>query len=263
MSTLKVKSGKTALLLASIAGVLTLAHLTAVWSTHRYGRDHLMYIIDMLDMDTEHSIPTLYSFFCLLGCAALLALIGHLEGRLRTGNAGYWGMLSFIFVFLAFDESFMIHEQLNTPLRDHFGVDGALHFAWVLPYGVGLLVLLGICSRFIIALPPRSRALFIAAGVIYVGGALGMEMVNGQFKSTSHSELSYDLLTTIEEVLELSGLILFIYALLSHIGRELPCTYVTVHASAPREDEHDWAHSHRPICKCGTSAQNTPEGDTP
>ncbi len=46
-----------------------------------------------------------------------------------------------IYTFLAIDETAQIHEKLIAPIRVAFGLTGALYFAWVIPYGIGVLVL--------------------------------------------------------------------------------------------------------------------------
>jgi hypothetical protein len=59
------------------------------------------------------------------------------------------------------------------------------------------------------------------AGALFVGGALGVEAVSGKHASL-HGEqnLTYHLIITIEELLEMAGLVVFVYALLDYIGRQ-------------------------------------------
>jgi hypothetical protein len=55
-----------------------------------------------------------------------------------------------------------------------------------------------------------------------VGGALGMEMVCGYYAdAVGQRNLIYGLLASVEEILEMVGVIVFIYALLSYIGSYL------------------------------------------
>ncbi len=65
-----------------------------------------------------------------------------------------------------------------------------------------------------------SRSLFVAAGLVYVAGAIGMEMVGSAYASvhTTVNAVYAMLIVTIEETLEMLGLVLFVYTLLSHIG---------------------------------------------
>lgn len=55
------------------------------------------------------------------------------------------------------------------------------------------------------------------AAAIYLGGAIGFELVGGQHVELHGEEnLTYSVITTIEESLEISGLIFFIWALLKY-----------------------------------------------
>jgi hypothetical protein len=65
---------------------------------------------------------------------------------------------------------------------------------------------------------------FIRADVIYVAGAIGMEILNGRYASEyGYDALQYAMLTLVEETLEMTGIALFIQTLLhyleSHIAR--------------------------------------------
>ena len=60
--------------------------------------------------------------------------------------------------------------------------------------------------------------LFIIAGCLYVSGALGMEMVGGNYRDmVGEVDLNYGLITSFEETLEMAGIILFIYGLLDYL----------------------------------------------
>ncbi len=234
MLTLRIPPARVARRLVLIVAGLTIAHLLALWSTVRCGRQHGEFIINLVDMDAEHNLPTLFSFSCLLACSLLLALIGWASRRQSRGASYYWQLLAAAFCLLAADEALMLHEQISGPIRRWLQVDGILHFAWVIPYGIVLLVLGVLGLGFIRRLPSRSRLLFGAAAVIYVGGALGMELLSGKMGAIQPRPLSYEWLTSVEELMELSGLVLFIYALLDHIEKELPGTHLIVtSATAP------------------------------
>jgi hypothetical protein len=65
--------------------------------------------------------------------------------------------------------------------------------------------------------------LFIAAGSLYLAGALGIESVGGWYFSRNGEteDLRYSLLVAAEEFAEMSGIILFIYALLDYLRQRL------------------------------------------
>jgi hypothetical protein len=98
-----------------------------------------------------------------------------------------------------------------------------MYFAWVIPYALAVLVIGVLYLRFVWSLAARTRALFICAGSVYLAGALGFESVGGWYFSL-HGEiedLTYSLLVAAEEFLEMSGIILFIYALLDYLRDQL------------------------------------------
>ena len=68
--------------------------------------------------------------------------------------------------------------------------------------------------RFLNLLPRRTALLFLLSGALFVGGAIGFETLSGYYYSLSGSKgITYVILQTLEEILEITGTILFIYAL--------------------------------------------------
>lgn len=58
---------------------------------------------------------------------------------------------------------------------------------------------------------------------MFVGGALGMEMVGGQYAdSFGGGTPVYMAITSIEESLEMFGIVVFVYALLTYIRSHIP-----------------------------------------
>ncbi len=201
---------------------LVLAHCAGQFSRFFLGHGRLLGFVDMFNLDAEYNIPTLYAAGALLFCALLLALIGFVRKRERARFANHWLFLASIFLFLATDELLIIHEQLMVPTRNLLHTSGLLFAAWFIPYGVLLLILLMAYANFIVHLPPRIKWLFLLSGSIFVSGAIGMEMLGGrQYELYGHEDLLYVIYQTIEETLEMSGIVLFIYALTSYIDSEM------------------------------------------
>jgi len=98
---------------------------------------------------------------------------------------------------------------------------GALYFLWVVPYRVATLVFALAFLKFVWGLPKDTRARFVAACVIFLTGALGTEMF-GAREADLHAyyTVTYCVLYSLEEMLEMLGIILFIYALLLHLAKE-------------------------------------------
>lgn len=178
-------------------------------------------VVRLAWVDGEANIPAWYSSSLLLLCALLLAAIAVAQKHQGGSHVVHWLVLSLIFAFLSLDETAQLHELSIRPLQDLFGLTGFLHYAWIIPAGLCVaLFVLGYLS-FLARLPARTRRLFLLAGAIFVGGAIGVEAVSGKHASL-HGErnLTYHLIITVEELLEMAGVVIFIYALLDYISRQ-------------------------------------------
>ncbi|MBD1861037.1 MULTISPECIES: hypothetical protein [Trichocoleus] len=220
---------RVALLLTGVIGVLLLASLAGSFSTHVLGHGNLFGIVRLFNVDKEGNIPTWYASISLLACSVLLAIIAQAQPKETTPNSKDWRALSAVFLFLSIDEAARLHELLILPLRTSLGTRGILYFAWVIPYGL-LVAFLGLrFLKFLTQLPTKTRRSFFLAAFLYLSGALGMEMIAGQY-TTFHGQdnFTYALLTTIEEALEMSGVLVFIYALLVYLRRYIQAIEINI-----------------------------------
>ncbi len=178
-------------------------------------------VVRLAWLDGEGNIPSWYSASLLLLCSLLLSLITVAHRKHGSGPVVHWLLLSLIFAFLSLDETAQLHELAISPLRGMFGATGFLYYAWIVPAGVCVALFVLGYLRFLAKLPARTRRLFVAAGAIFVGGAIGVEAVSGM-QASVHGEqnLKYHLIITLEELLEMAGLLVFIYALLDHISHQ-------------------------------------------
>lgn len=178
-------------------------------------------IAHYFDFNGESNFPTLFSFLLLLTASVLLLIISlHPLKSSNKSDKRCWRLLSGVFFFLATDEFVQLHENFNRFIRLITGGDlpAALYYAWVVPYSLGLVVLLLMLKDFLLALPLRIRALFFLSGLIYVLGAIGLETLEAYFDVIQGRDgRKAALLCTLEELLEMDGVILFIYALLCHL----------------------------------------------
>lgn len=164
-------------------------------------------------LDTEHCLGSFYSS-ALMGLSALLmTAIGQRE---RVGwRAVRWYVLAVIFALMALDESVSFHEVLIEPLRPLFSFSGFLHFAWIVPGALFTLVVGLAYIPFVFSFEPVVRKRIIAAGTMYVTGALGFEAIGGYFNSIGGFEHPlYTAAFLVEESLEILGLTLFATTLL-------------------------------------------------
>lgn len=84
-----------------------------------------------------------------------------------------------IFLFLAVDKFSQIHENLVQIMWALTKIRGLLFFAWIIPYGILLILLIPFMYKFIMKLPLKTRHLMILAGFTYILGALIIEMPEG------------------------------------------------------------------------------------
>lgn len=176
----------------------------------------------MISLDGENNLPALFSTL-LLFCASLtLALIAVLERRHEGIDVSKWAMLAAGFMLMTLDEDLSFHELLIAPLRTLLGGQhlGIFFFAWVIP-GFALVAAVGaFFLRFLFRLPRRTAIAFVISAAIYLGGALGVELVEGWWREAhGHRNLTYHLLVSLEEGMEMTGIIAFIHALLNYIAK--------------------------------------------
>ena len=173
----------------------------------------------LFNVSHEGNIPTWYSSFSLLCCAVLLALIAFDERASGGRRARHWAGLSLLLLYAAIDEGARIHELLNAPLRAAFDTHGLLYYPAA---AAGARVCrdprCGLRAVLLEA-AAATRMLFLLSAAVYLGGALGVESI-----SAAHAErfgqqnMTYALLTTVEELGEMVGVVIFVYALLSYMA---------------------------------------------
>ncbi len=197
----------------------------------------------LLRLRGEGNLGTLFSGGLLAVAAALFALVATVERIRRSRDVVYWRVLALGFLYLSADELLALHERMNGPMRALLGDDRAamLHFAWVLPAIVAVLLvgisLVGFWRR----LEPDTRLRTAVAAAVYLGGAFGMEVVGGAHARAHGATAQYVAIATIEEALEMAGVILLIRALLDLLGSRgtvlaLAPTPMTDTASRPSPD---------------------------
>lgn len=209
--------------LLTIVGFLLVAGLISViaQSTPKFfGRD---LFVGLFSLEGESNAPAAFSALILLLAALLLGVIAWAKKQAQSADAFSWKALTFIFGFLALDEAAQLHERLTNIVRRSMDAEGPLRHAWVVPYGILALIVLFSFVRFLAQLPSTIRWRVILAGIIYVLGALGFEVIEGMIVTAAGMDsLANRLAIVAEEGLEMLGVTLFIGALLSYIRLYLP-----------------------------------------
>jgi len=152
--------------------------------------------------------------------ATLLALIAVAAAQRGDRYARHWAALAVTFLVLSLDEATGLHTRANV-LRAVLPTRGFLYWPWVIP-GAAAVLLFALAYRpFLGHLPPRIRSLFLSAGGLFVGGALGGEVIGASvYLAHGRGSLRYGLAVAVEEGLEMVGIVLFIYALLVYLGAD-------------------------------------------
>lgn len=221
-----------------ITSFLLCSNIAGIISTYYFGHDYVFGIIPLFDFDQENNIPTLFSSISLALSAALLALVAFKQKQIGSPFLP-WAGLAVIFAFLTIDETAYLHENLIEPLRHQLDTGGLLFYAWVIPYSIALVVFVILYSRFLFRLPKKTELLLILSGTIYISGAIGFELLGGRHAELyGTGNLLYACYYTCEELLEMLGIILFLYTLLIYITELFGPVTFTVHAEPqPRNSE--------------------------
>jgi len=233
LTVLVVDAPRIVRVLAAITVALVFLSVTGQIIKFIFGHGSVYGFVLLFSLDDEFNVPSFFSGLLLIFCSVLLAESARLTRMLRQPFPNFWRFLAAIFLYLAFDEMVSIHERLIVPLRNRFDLQGPFWFAWVV-VAIPIVVLFAAASiPFLRSLTTRARALFVLAGIVYVGGALGMEMFGSWYTHTfGGKNLTYSMITTAEEFLEMAGVIVFVYALLDRLSMVTPVFRVVVEDSA-------------------------------
>jgi len=200
-----------------IVAVLISIHIVLKIVELGFGHDHILGLVPFLRVTQEGKIPTMYSTVALLAASSLFGLISIACTQAKRIFALSWASLSAIFLFLAMDEALMIHEMLNTKLTGSFDTSGINDQAWIIPYGIGVIILGVIYIKFLRSLPRRTCRLMVSAACIFLMGAIGMEILG---EIIGDNAIIGNIISTVEETFEMSGIVILIYALLEYIAVE-------------------------------------------
>jgi hypothetical protein len=172
-----------------------------------------------MNLSVDSAIPTWFAS-ALLASAGLLAFALASRAKQKADRLAWIG-LGIIGFLLSIDEVATIHERWGELASGSALSSNALGYSWVL----GGLVLVGVVGvvylPFLVRLNPRTRRLLVVAGLVFIAGAIGFEIVNGRIELADPSGerfLVWSLLTGVEELLEFLGTSLLVYALLDALA---------------------------------------------
>lgn len=221
--TLAVSPDRLKYWLLSLFVTLLALHGTALFVAYGLGYDVAMGFVPAFHMDWERNVPTYASMFLLLSCGILAALQPTL-GRSDRREVAAWRVIGIIFVLLSADEAFQLHEPVSAAVKAQLQADWVPLFAWVIPYGAALVVLAIVFLPWFIRLDRPSQVRFGLAAIIYLTGAMGLEIISSAYFESLDPDreqfrtLTGGLLATAEESLELIGISIFLHALVRRAG---------------------------------------------
>ena len=220
MATVHLTPARITIALLCTIAALVLIHALSLFGYFELGRDHQLGLFRLFNLSEEGNVPTWFAATTLLLSAGLFAITWRVVREAGEPYARHWGFLALIFLFIAIDEAASIHELLILPVRELLSAEGALYFAWVVPYGIAAVCFALVYARFMLAIPRRTALFLFAAAGLFVGGALGMEMISPWvYDWTGEVSLPMFVLLLIEETLEMLGVAVLVYALLDHLAR--------------------------------------------
>ena len=223
--------------------LLTVAGLIASW-LNTLAVDHALIsearesFVRLFRVDGEANIPAWYSSSLLLLSALVLAVIGKMKQQRHDGYTLHWVLLGIGFVYLSIDEAAVLHEMLNKPAEAVISPAGLLAFPWVIPGAIGVTLTAFLYTRFLFDLHPPTRRRFLVAGMLFVGGCLGMDSLGAWcFDRYGPQSSLYRLAQVVEECMEMLGASLFLYALLTYLSGEEEDLIISIGTPPPAAEE--------------------------
>ena len=200
-------------------GFFAVANIFVVTCFELFGFGRMMGLTRLFSLDAEQNPPALFSAGALLVTAAVCWLCG---AQSEKKEAVFWKPMPIVFAYLAVEEAISLHELLIPPAREFFDARGVFAFAWVIPYGIALLIFLFFISGPLMRLPEKTRNGLVLAGMLFVTGALGFEMIGAGVKYSipipwMTESLAFSLCVLCEEILEMLAIALALRTCLRHL----------------------------------------------
>lgn len=148
--------------------------------------------------------------------AAILGLAGAAAWAIGRGRAdvGIWNVVAAIFAVLSLDEVATFHEWLGAVP----GIPGIGSRGWV---GAGLLLAAIVAARLLrwaLSLEATLQLALFLGGAVFLTGAVGFEVISGNRQASHGTDAVYWTLATVEENLEMLGVLVVLRGLLRHLA---------------------------------------------
>jgi len=210
--------------LIAVLVILGVAHLTLQYVNINVMNEEFGSFFELtnrFDFDDEASIPTWVSQFIFILISFSSLLLVYLEKQ--KAKKAIWAVVSAVALLGSLDEVATLHENILQSLHLLFfdeSAPTALANAWVII--IPFVVIAGglFTYKAVALLPKRTLQLLISALVIYMSGAVLVDIVTSSRDSSEATFASQGILVAIEELLELVGLTITLYAIVEYIERK-------------------------------------------
>jgi hypothetical protein len=202
--------------LSTITILLLVAHLITISMPYIFeGFEHglVRLFFSLFFLDGEGNVPAIFSTCLFLINAAIFLIVW--KAACHAGDSQkIWLFLSSVFVFLALDESISIHERLIDPLREALDATGIFYYTWIIPYGIGVVLLSIFAIPVFWRMQKRIRFWFGLSAATYLFATIGIEMISGKYlvMMNEQKDIVWICMITLEESLEMVGLIILVHA---------------------------------------------------
>lgn len=185
--------------------------------------DERAYFFRKTNFNLERNAPTIFASSLHFAASILLAIVAFSKLSIKKIKS-FWIFLSILILFIGLDELLVIHEKVGRAFSENVETSGIFFFAWVVPYGIALVLIGLVLLKSLLKLPKKTRLNFIMAGAIFVSGAMGIEMFTGWY--VEYNQLQNEnllrvpdtfILSTFEELFEMIGIGFFVYSILDFI----------------------------------------------
>lgn len=209
----------TAVILTLVVLFLDIAYISTKLIEYFASPEKSFGLYHYFDLGKEANLPTFISSLYLLYSSSLAFLV---VGYKKIGKGKliyYWAGIAVGLLYMSIDEATEIHEGIIGPLFAHFfgRGEGIWSYGWYIPFIPLLAILFLAYIKFLYQISNKYAFMLVLSGVIFFGGAVGIEMVQAYI---SYHRIEYGALyfaLIIEETFEMLGVVLLIYTLLEYL----------------------------------------------
>ncbi|MGG6238278.1 hypothetical protein ACQ4N7_06520 [Nodosilinea sp. AN01ver1] len=168
-------------------------------------------------MSQESNLPTYISALNLLFAGALCGIISAYEFSQRGRVNYHWLGLAAGLVLMSVDEAAKIHEGIvGVFMEMAIGRgEGVFYYVWYLAY-IPIVIIVGfLYFPFLRRLPLRYSFRFSLAALVFLGGAIGLEMIESVL---TQAEINTAISVLFEETFEMLSIVILIHTLLLYLS---------------------------------------------